>query len=390
MRSEIRRILSIVCLILSGTSTPLLAADPLFETHFIQKDSPLVTHAVMSVTLSDLDQDGDLDWTVGTVWPRIGNVKPSRNLDQRQLFWFEYRAPDNWIRHTIGKDADAYGAACTADVNSDGRVDFIAPNLWLNQGGGRWQFFRTGIGDGGHDLQSIDINSDGQTDLLAFTQQGGLNWFEMPADLSKPWIRHKIGPADYAGARVHACSSPVGGGDLDGDGDNDVAGVFGWFENQDGTGTAWRYHKHDLFPLSNQENFPWGYAVKTVVCDVDGDGDNDVIQSECDTPMSAGIVWLENSDGKGNFVRHWIAERSVADYHSLSMLDYDLDGDLDVLSGVGPLATENPKAALLFENTLRKKMAGKNRGSVTRFIGVCRSTKPPRGTLMRTAMQTSS
>ena len=212
MRSGNTLMFRMVVLAISAMYMPLFAADPLFETHFIQKDSPLVEHAVMSVTLSDLDQDGDLDWTVGTVWPRIGKEKPSRNLDQRQLFWFEYRAPDDWVRHTIGKDSEAYGAACTADVNGDGRMDFIAPNLWLNQGGGRWRFFRTGIGDGAHDLQSIDMNGDRRADFLAFTQQGGLNWFETLDDLSKPWIRHKIGPADYAGARVHACSSPAGGG----------------------------------------------------------------------------------------------------------------------------------------------------------------------------------
>ena len=167
----------------------------------------------MSVTLSDLDDDGDLDWTVGTVWPRKPNKKPSRNLQHRELFWYEYQAPGKWVRHTIGKDKESYGAACTLDMNEDGRMDIVATNLWLNLGNRKWRFVRTGIGDGGHDLQSVDINGDGRLDLLAFTQEGGLNWFERGKDVASPWKRHAIAPPDYSGSRVHACGSPRAAGD---------------------------------------------------------------------------------------------------------------------------------------------------------------------------------
>ena len=36
---------------------------------------------------------------------------------------------------------------------------------------------------------------------------------------------------------------PRGIGDLDGDGDNDVVRSTGWFENTDGKGTKWTWHK---------------------------------------------------------------------------------------------------------------------------------------------------
>lgn len=339
---------SVMAIAIQGTVTR--AAEPNFATHFIERDSPLVIDAVMSVTLGDLDNDGDLDWTVGTVWPRKPNKQASRNLAHRELFWFEYQSPDKWVRHSIGKDKESYGAACTIDVNDDGRLDVIATNIWLNQGDGKWQFHRTGVGDGGHDMQAVDVNGDGQQDILVFTQNGGLNWFEYGDDLTRPWKRHAIAGPDYAGGKVHATGSPEGAGDLDGDGDADIAAVHGWFENRGGKGQSWDYHRNALFPSTNQKNFPWGFAVKTVVCDLDGDGDNDIVQTENDAPVEAGIVWLENTDGKGSFRRHWIIERSPSDYHTLRVFDYDLDGDLDVLSGAGPLAENPRKSAFLMEN----------------------------------------
>lgn len=326
--------------------------EPNFEAHFIERDSALVENAVMATTLSDLDGDGDLDWTVGTVWPRKPNKVASKNLPNRELFWYEYRAKDDWVKHAIGKDRESYGAACVMDVNQDGRIDVVATNVWLNLGDGKWQFARTGVGDGGHDMQSVDIDGDGILDVLAFTQSGGLSWFRYQGE--KPWRKQKIAPPNFAGSRVHACGSPRGAGDLDGDGDIDVAAIHGWFENVDGKGGEWKQHSNKLFPSTNRDNFPWGFAVKTVVCDVDGDGDNDIVQSECDTPVEAGIVWLENTDGKGKFELHWIVERSPSDFHTLRVFDYDLDGDLDLLSGVGPLAENPRKSAFLMENLGKK------------------------------------
>jgi len=123
---------------------------------------------------------------------------------------------------------------------------------------------------------------------------------------------------------------------------------------------GWRHRRgrrprYGLFPAKAIENFPWGFAVKTFVCDIDDDGDNDIIQSECDTPIEAGIVWLENTDGNGNFRRHWLLQRTASDYHSLRVFDYDLDGDLDVFSGVGPLADGVEHSAFVLENRLDAK-----------------------------------
>jgi len=318
------------------------AAVPRFEVHIIERNSSLVNDSVMSCTLSDLDGDGDLDWTIGTIWPK----KPRKRL----LYWYEYRNPDNWVRHLLGEAPEMYGGACATDVDGNGHVDVVATHLWLNnRKGSQWSFHKTGIPAGVHDMQAVDINMDDRTDFLVFDQAEGLMWFDAPVDPAVPWTPHSIGPSDYAGAKVHATGSPEGADDLDGDGDVDIAAVKGWFENVDGKGLQWLYRRNDLFPVGKKAEFPWGYAVKTVVRDLDGDGDMDIVQSSCDSREPTGIAWLENVDGKGDFKLHWIKQRVAEDYHTLAVIDYDNDGDWDLFSGVGPLSARK-KQAYLFEN----------------------------------------
>ncbi len=327
-----------------GTRCRAMAETPRFRTHIIEEDSRLVHDSVMMVTLSDLDRDDDLDWSVGTCWPK--------SHQDRAMYWYEYRGPSDWIRHKIGTDEDQYGGACSVDINGDGYLDLVTANIWINDlRNGQWHFIRSGLPGGAHDIVAADVNGDGRVDIVAFTQEEGLNWFACSDDPTKPWVRHPIAPFDYAGGKVHATGAPSAVADLDGDGDVDVAAVGGWFENVDSRGLKWIYQEHGLFPKKDKEAFPWGYAVKTVVCDLDGDGDYDIVQSECDTRMPAGIVWLQNTSGRGDFQLLWIKRRVPEDFHTLSMLDYDNDGDLDVLSGVGPLAAKDrERRAYLFEN----------------------------------------
>ena len=84
-----------------------------------------------------------------------------------------------------------------------------------------------------------------------------------------------------------------------------MAVALGWFENVDGKGLVWKPHWNKLVGVEGTYNV----GVKTVCRDMDGDGDIDVVQSECDTKGVVKIAWLEN-DGHGNFTRHIIKEGS--------------------------------------------------------------------------------
>lgn len=335
-RITITTVYLIFSMIVSGYS------QKLFQFHYIEKDPAWLTSA-QQTTLCDIDGDGDLDFTTGNV-----HQSPS-------LFWYEYVEPDQWIQHVIGSDNDFYGGATALDVNNDNRMDIISSEyLFINKTSDGWpkaigwdKYF-IGTGDPFcHDMVKADINGDGKMDIATNSgkEEGeGVCWYEAGSDPLKPWIKHEIGGSDYF---IHAGIAPMGVADLDSDGDMDVAAAQVWFENQDGKGLKWRKHHHGLI---GQEG-PWGIGVKTYVTDIDGDGDNDIVQGECDLrDKKAGLGWLENIDGKGNFKIHWLMNREGKDdFHSLYVFDFDNDGDPDIMAGNGPLADN--KLTYIFENT---------------------------------------
>jgi hypothetical protein len=177
----------------------------------------------------------------------------------------------------------------------------------------------------------------------------GIWWYRAPADPTKQWTAHQISagvPAGYTA--LHGATFPRAPGDFDGDGDTDVAGALGWFENRNGKGTDWREHWDPAF-MGVEGTYH--VAVRTFVHDFDGDGRPDIVQSECDTKGPVRLAWLKN-EGHGKFTRHIIREGFKEDYHSLQLADFDRDGDMDLLTGAGPLASGPTAHALyLFENT---------------------------------------
>jgi len=316
------------------------SAQPQFRFHFIEKDPVWLTSA-QQTTLSDIDSDGDLDFTTGNV-----HRNPS-------LFWYEYIGPDQWVQHVIGSDDAFYGGATALDVNRDGRVDIISGEyLFINKRGTDWpqdigwdKYFIGTCDPWCHDMAHADINGDGVEDIVTNSgvEKGeGLCWYQAADNPRKPWTKHDIGGPGY---RVHAATSPRPAGDLDGDGDLDIAAAMHWFENADGKGGKWLAHENTLL---GQEG-PWGIGVKTHVIDLDNDGDMDIVQGECDLrDKSAGLAWLEN-DGAGYFTVHWLSKREARDdFHSLFVFDCDNDGDPDIMAGNGPLA--GGKKTWIFEN----------------------------------------
>ncbi len=127
--------------------------------------------------------------------------------------------------------------------------------------------------------------------------------------------------------------------DKDGDGDNDVVRGDVWFENLDGKGLQWSEHAVLTAPGGNRPD-RYGLAIKVWVCDLDKDGDQDIVEAEADT-VDARAFWFENKGGaksaSGRLAPDWIghlisADHTEQDFHSLALADFDNDGDIDVCS----------------------------------------------------------
>lgn len=304
---------------------------PAFEYHRIDN----IGRQIGQTALVDLDADGDLDYVAGQASRTGGDV-----------WWWEYQAPDRWVRHDIGKGNTDVGGALH-DVDGDGDLDMLAGSvLFLNTGTPRAPRFEAHDVETiySHDTEFADIDGDGRVDALANEDEAGLFWYEIPADPTQPWTEHLIASAEDH--EIHGGISPRAVGDLDGDGDMDVVTAEGWYENTDGAGRSWTPHMN----IELGEKDRYGIAVRTWVADMDGDGDLDVVQSQADH-SDGRVAWFEN-DGRGAFTRHIIKPKGgQLDFHSLAVADFDLDGDLDVFSCAGPLSANDRYPNFIWENT---------------------------------------
>jgi hypothetical protein len=310
---------------------PAAGRFPAFEYHRIDE----IGREIGQTALADVDKDGDLDWIAG-------------NSDRRasDIWWWEYQAPDRWVRHALGKGNTDVGGA-PFDVNGDGWIDFLSGSvLLLNSKTPRdTPFTAHPVGTiYSHDTEFADINGDGRMDALANSDQTGLYWYEIPADPTQPWTAHLV--ASRASHEIHGGVSPRATGDIDGDGDRDIVTAQAWYENVGGKGLEWTPHRN--LDLGVRDRY--GIAVRTWVGDMDGDRDLDVVQAEADN-ADARVAWFENN-GRGEWTRHLIKDKGgKQDFHALAVADFDNDGDLDVCAGGGPLSVAGTQTLFIWENT---------------------------------------
>ena len=324
-----RRRLAAAVVVICVSCSLAYAAFPTFEYHPIDR----IGNQMGQTSLVDIDKDGDLDWVVG---------------ERARTWWFEYVGPDRWIRHDVGQGVRTDVGGTAFDIDGDGWIDQLCGTGWYrNTGKPRTEPFERF--DSGtivcHDNVAADINGDGKLDVAAISDQKAhivTVWYAIPVNPREKWIEHKIGGG------IHGGVGPQGIGDLDGDGDNDVVRGDVWFENLGGKGLQWTEHAVLTAPGGNRPD-RYGLAIKVWVCDLDGDGDLDIVEAEADT-VDARVFWFENRGGAKDWTGHLVsADHTNQDFHSLALADFDSDGDIDVFSGGGPL-TKGPCKWFIWEN----------------------------------------
>jgi len=148
--------------------------------------------------------------------------------------------------------------------------------------------------------------------LSASNNNDRISWFQNDGSGNFSTEQTITTDADAAKS-VYAC-------DIDGDGDNDVLSAsenddkIAWYQN-DGSGN---FGSQQIITTATDK--AWSVYAR----DIDGDGDMDVL-SACVNK----IEWYEN-DGSGNFNPHVISSTSWG--KSVFSCDLDSDGDMDVLS----------------------------------------------------------
>jgi len=169
-------------------------------------------------------------------------------------------------------------------------------------------------------VYTCDIDQDGDSDVFsAFYFENTIGWYEN-IDGNGNFSELKIITASAEGAySVFACN-------IDNDNELDLVtaswldNTIAWYKNTDGNGNF----SQQQTISTNANGAHCVYA-----CDIDGDGDNDVLSASFEDHK---IAWYENTDGNGNFGNQQVITNSAINALNVFAIDIDGDEDNDVIS----------------------------------------------------------
>ena len=241
------------------------------------------------ILTSDIDNDGNEDLV-------INNFEPAQGLADSMAWYSVPKNPFNaqkWDRHLFAQ-GDARGGSHymgAGDIDGDGWKEIAVGAKGKPFADGNWFAFWKNPGTGSLDkawkkailadkqpgatnILPADVNGDGRVDWLASRGHGvGLLWFENPS-----WTMHDI----YTEIKSPHSLTVA---DHDQDGDMDAASCgfesewLRWYEN-DGKGN---------FQIHTLDDSQQSYDLRSV--DMDSDGDLDLLNAG---RGSNNVVWYEN------------------------------------------------------------------------------------------------
>jgi hypothetical protein len=309
-----------------------------FTTHWmgVFSENP---QCVSMTSLTDLDNDGDQDFASGQRDPTS-----SCGVAGAPMVWWEYCAPDHWVKHMVGTGYQSAAAGGAAYIDDDPYIDLIAGNSWFKNPGPnvrtapQWTRYGTGAPPVVEEITMGDLTGDGKLDVLYVERTFDPQWATPGAMPTQNWTP----------SRLSAYRQQQGGaiGDLDGDGKNDIlVGDRWWYKNPGpaGTWTPMPIPANTAFAASTLN----GSEPMTMMGDIDGDGDNDIAMH---THWGGNIAWLENLNAVGTmWAPHMIAPNGAVqaktNLHGLLIDDFDNDGDVDIF------IAQNNGTLWIYENT---------------------------------------
>ncbi|MFZ1947554.1 MAG: FG-GAP-like repeat-containing protein [bacterium] len=286
--------------------------DPLTWTEQLVANPP----GAAGVDLADVDGDGRLDVVLALIDPR-NKIVWKQNLGGDPIVWGTQTVESSW--------GNTWEMA-TADINADGHLDVVATKWspgevawWENDGASPIVWTKRPVAPtlaGAHSVRGADLDGDGDMDLATAAGLANRITVFWSDGANPPVWTAQILDSTFVGARS------VWIGDIDGDGDPDIAGIcwdnhIAWWSNGGGSPAVWTRQ-------TISDTAYGGHGVS--IADMNGDGRLDVLAA-C---INAGkIAWYENGGGSPITWTEHVIRGSWPGAATVRAADLDLDGDLD-------------------------------------------------------------
>jgi FG-GAP-like repeat len=324
-----------------------------FRHHVVANPLPGNEWGTGGFTLADYDKDGDMDVTIQC------------RSDSDKVYWYEYRNADTWVPHFLGIGKEYQLGATAVDVDRDSNIDLVMGHVWFKNPGdlntnkdSEWKenFYNGDMKEENHDIVCADINLDGTDEIIMYNQTSSTMRLY---DITDPYnwtftdVSSVVNEND-----VHSGIFPHGIVDLDNDKYPDAIMPLFWYKNPGKSGGEWVKNEYPYIPILPN---PYGKGIRVWAGDINDDGLNDIIYSDCDVQFSK-VYLLINGNGGETWKKEEIAlppgnVENSGSFHSLQVADFDNDGDLDIFAGEQEDATSLMKPdslrerGIIFQNT---------------------------------------
>ena len=277
-------------------------------------------YGASSIYTGDIDSDGDID-LVSSV-EDLSRTSWYRNVDGLGSF-------SNPL--TVSSSVLNSNKVLACDIDEDGDMDVVTPTSWYENMDGLGEFVNQHLISISNtkDIYIADLDNDGDKDLVSgnYSNINGSAWLyyyinlDGQGNFQKQFVSNEV-----------IWLNTVFASDLDGDGYMDILSASSYSNK-----VSWHKNLEGNFILNNPYPITSGNQVSKnsmYPCDIDGDGDMDVLTMHIGSASDFGIYWQENN-GQGGFSLGQVLDSNNANsnyVNSVYSSDLDGDGDMDIIS----------------------------------------------------------